>query len=111
MNEQRSYRISVERDENVAVMVCLVYFLGTNRRDRGFEFYQFLTSFPQRPLPAGRQATFTEELSGTSFAALANSDPARSDEDVIREQLRFTFGTNADIRIERIAPEPRQEGA
>lgn len=101
MIEPRSYVVTVHKGTDYSILVCVVYFLDERKRDRGFEFYQRVTSFPQRPLPFGRQATFTEELRATDFAAHASGDPTVPDEQVITSMLRSAFGTAATFELKR----------
>jgi hypothetical protein len=103
MIEPRTYHISVHKGpEYLAILTCVVYFLDSRRRDRGFEFHQLVTSFPPRGLPAGRQATFTEELRATNLAAHATTDAAIPDEQVIRSILGGPYGADATFDIRRV---------
>lgn len=102
MIKPRGYLISLTTAQASAVLTCCVYFLDSRETQRGFEFFQKISSFPWRGLPDGRQATFAEELLATNFAAHANSDPIQSDEAVIETCLKKTFGGTAILKIRKL---------
>jgi hypothetical protein len=98
--EPRNYIVTVDLDGNQAILRCLVYFLDQARNQRGFEFHQVMGQFVFAQLPAGRQATFAEELRATRSAADVSTTPEETDEVVIRQRMQAVFGNQAHVNVQ-----------